>query len=70
MYDMTVNMQLVVVFHHSPCCIIIIFYILSCIERIYISWCTTVRNKSIITVGNLPGEAKSRDISYEEYRII
>ena len=39
---MTVNMQLVVVFHHLPCriIIIIIFYILSCIECIHVSWCT------------------------------
>ena len=54
MYDMTVNRQLAVVFYHSPCCIIFctkfFFYILSCIECIHISWCTTVQNKSIIII--------------------
>ena len=51
MYEMTVNTQLAVVFYHSPCCIIFrtkFFFILSCIECIHVSWCTTVRNKSII----------------------
>ena len=48
-----VNMQLAVVFYHSPCCIIFrtkFFYLLSCIECIHVSWCTTVRNKSIIMI--------------------
>ena len=50
---MTVNMQLAVVFYHSPYCIICstrFFFILSCIECIHVSWCTTVRNKSIIII--------------------
>ena len=53
MYDITVNIQLAVVFsiHHvvlyfAP----IFFYILSCIECIHVSWCTTVQNKSIIII--------------------
>ena len=50
---MTVNIQLAGVFYHSPCCIIFrtnFFFILSCIECIHVSWCTTVRNKSIIII--------------------
>ena len=47
-----VNMQLAVVFYHSPCCKFLhqVFFILSCIECIHVSWCTTVRNKSIIMI--------------------
>ena len=47
------NMQLAVVFYHSPCCIIFrtnFFSSLSCIGCIHVSWCTTVRNKSIIII--------------------
>ena len=46
-------MQLAVVFYHSPCCNIFctkFFFILRCIECIHVSWCTTVRNKSIIII--------------------
>ena len=36
-----------VVFHHSHG-VLLFFYTLSCVECIHVSWCTTVRNKSII----------------------
>ena len=32
--------------------LLLLFYILSCIEYIHVSWCTTVRNKSIIIIIN------------------
>ena len=72
MCDMTDNMQLVVVFHHSPCCIIIIiiiiFYIVSCIECIHVSWCTTVRNKSIIIIIIITAPGDSSIYDYMQNR--
>ena len=65
---MTVSMQLVVVFHHSPCCIIIIIiYILSCIECIHVSWCTTVRNKSIIIIINIWIPVSGQTLSFQAF---
>ena len=54
MYEMTVNMQLAVVFHHSPCIIIIIIiiiiilYIYKVALNVYMS--LGERNKSIIII--------------------
>ena len=59
MYDMTVNMELVVVFHHVVL-LLLLFYILSCIERIHVSWCTTVRITSIVII----------IITYKSYKTI
>ena len=39
------------------------FYILSCIECIHVSWCTTVRNKSIIIIIIIGPYMHSRNIS-------
>ena len=72
MYDMTVNMQLAVVFHHSPFTILYYYYyyyfiyIYSCIECIHVSWCTMVRNKIIIIIIILLAFASVTEDGYDE----